>query len=237
MCMKSKSLIESFNFAVEGIIHALKQEKNMKIHITMATIVLVSSLFFDFTKMELLMLFFAISLVIMAELFNTAIERTVDLVTDKYHPLAKAAKDVAAGGVLVAAINSAIVGYLLFFEKITFITDRVILKISNSPIYLTFVALVLVVIATVVIKTIYADQGGTPFQGGIVSGHASVSFCTATIISFIAQNTLVTILAFGLAVLVGESRIEGEIHSLREVIFGGILGSLIGILIFQLTLI
>lgn len=234
--MKSKSLIESFNHAVAGIIHALKQEKNMKIHITMALIVLFSSLFFDFTRIELLMLFFAITLVIMAELFNTAIERTVDLVTDKYHPLAKAAKDVAAGGVLIAAINSVIVGYLLFFEKLVFVTDRVIIKLSNSPIYLTFVALVVVVIFTVIIKTIYTDKGGTPFQGGIVSGHAAISFCVATIITFIARNMLVTILAFGLAVLVGESRIEGEIHSLREVIFGGILGTLIGVLIFQLTL-
>lgn len=234
--MKSKSLIESFNYAVAGIIHALKKEKNMKIHFTMATIVLVSSLFFDFTRIELLILFFAISLVIMAEMFNTAIERVVDLVTDKYHPLAKAAKDVAAGGVLVAAINSVIVGYLLFFEKLALITDRVIIKISNSPIYLTFVALALVVILTVVIKTIYSDKGGSPFQGGIVSGHASISFCTATIISFLAKNTLVTILAFGLALLVGESRIEGEIHSLREVVFGAVLGTLIGILIFQLTL-
>lgn len=234
--MKSKSLIESFNYAVTGIIHALKKEANMKIHFAMAIIVLVSSLFFDFTKIELLMLFFAITLVIMAELFNTAIERTVDLVTDKYHPLAKAAKDVAAGGVLIAAINSVIVGYLLFFEKIAFISDRVIIKISNSPIYLTFVALVLVVILTVIIKTIYSDRGGTPFQGGIVSGHSSISFCIATIIAFISQNMLVTMLAYGLAILVGESRIEGEIHSLREVIFGAILGIIVGILIFQLTL-
>lgn len=234
--MKSKSLIESFNFAVQGIIYALKKERNMKIHFSMATIVIVSSLFFDFTKLELLMLFFAITLVITAELFNTAIEKVVDLVTDKYHPLAKVAKDVAAGAVLIAAINSVIVGYLLFFDKITLLTDKVIFKISDSPIYLTFVALVLVVILTIVFKTIFADLGGTPFQGGIVSGHASVSFCTATIITFLAKNTLVTILAFALAVLVGESRIEGKIHSVREVVFGSVLGVLVGILIFQLTL-
>ena len=234
--MKTKSLIESFNIAVHGIIQALKEERNMKIHIAMAILVLVSSLFFDFTRMELLMLFFAISLVIMAEMFNTAIERVVDLVTDKYHPLAKAAKDIAAGGVLIAAINSVIVGYLLFFEKLVFMSEKVIIKISKSPIHLTFVALILVIILTVLIKTVYSDRGGTPFQGGIVSGHASISFCIATIIAFLSQNILVVLLAYGLAILVGESRIEGEIHSLREVIFGSVLGIIVGILIFQLTL-
>ncbi len=234
--MKTKSLIESFNYAVKGIIYALKKERNMKIHFSMATIVIISSLFFNFTKMELLMIFFAIALVIISELLNTAVEKTVDLITDKYHPLAKVAKDVAAGAVLIAAINSVIVGYLLFFDKITLIGDRVIFKITNTPIHLTFVALALVIILTIVIKTIFSEKGGTPFQGGIVSGHASISFCTATVITFLAKNTLVTILAFGLAILVGESRIEGKIHSVREVIFGGLLGTLIGILIFQLSL-
>ncbi len=60
------------------------------------------------------MLFITIAFVFMAEMINTAIERTIDLVTDEFHPLARIAKDIAAGGVLIAAINALVVGYLLF---------------------------------------------------------------------------------------------------------------------------
>ena len=231
--MKSSSLIDSFNHAVAGIIYALKHERNMKIHFLATILVLGLSLFLDLTKMEFLMIIFSIALVISAELMNTAIERTVDLITDRYHPLAKAAKDIAAGGVLVAAINAGIVGYLIFFEKLNVYTETVIIKVQSSPIYLTFIAILLTVIFTIGIKTIYQARGGTPFQGGIVSGHSAISFCTATIITFLSRNTLVTILSYSLALLVGESRIEGKIHSLSEVVLGAILGILIGIVIFQ----
>ncbi|WP_025641479.1 diacylglycerol kinase [Schnuerera ultunensis] len=232
--MKSRSLIESFNYAVSGIIYTLKTEKNMRIHFIIATIVIILSLFFDFTRLELLILFFSIALVLIAEMINTAIERTVDLITEDYHPLARLAKDIAAGGVLIAALNSLIVGYLLFFDRLNPLTNLVLFKIKNSPIHLTFVALALVVLLTIALKTKYYKGRGTPFQGGTVSGHAAVSFCIATIIAFIANNMLVSTLSYLMAILVGESRIEGRIHSLMEVILGGLLGIIVGILVFQI---
>jgi len=232
--MKSKSLIESFNYAVRGIIYALKSERNMRIHFAVAIGVIFLSLFFDFTKLELLMLFITIAFVFMAEMFNTAIERSVDLFTDEYHQLAKIAKDVAAGGVLIAAINSVVVGYLLFFDRLNPYTNLVLFKLKNSSIHLTFVALVLVMFLTIAFKTIFYRGRGTPFQGGIVSGHSAISFCIATIIAFIANNMLVSTLAFFMAILVGESRIEGKIHSLFEVIVGALLGVIVGVLVFQI---
>ena len=232
--MRSRSLIESFNYAVSGIIYALKTERNMRVHFIIAIIVILLSLFFDFSRVELLLLFFTIALVLMAEMINTAIERTVDLITDDFHPLARLAKDVAAGGVLIAAINSLVVGYLLFFDRLNPYTNLVLFKIKNSSVHLTFVALALVILLTVGIKTIFYKGRGTPFQGGIVSGHAAVSFCIATIIAFEANNILVSTLSFFMAVLVGESRIEGKIHSLFEVISGALLGILVGILVFQI---
>ena len=119
--MKSRSLIESFNYAVSGIIYTLKTERNMKVHLVIAIIVILSSLFFDFSKVELLILFFAIALVLITEMINTAIEKTVDLITDDFHPLARLAKDIAAGAVLIAAINSLIVGYLLFLRIVYYL--------------------------------------------------------------------------------------------------------------------
>lgn len=232
--MKSKSLIESFNYAVNGIIYALKTERNMRIHFVVAIVVIFLSLFFDFTKLELLMLFMTITFVFMAEMFNTAIERTIDLITDEYHQLAKIAKDVAAGGGLIAVINAVVVGYLLFFDRLNPYTNLVLFKLRNSSIHLTFVALALVILLTIIFKTIFFRGRGTPFQGGIVSGHAAVSFCIATIIAFIANNMLVSTLAFFMAILVGESRVEGKIHSLFEVIVGALLGIIVGVLVFQI---
>ncbi len=121
----------------------------------------------------------------MAEMINTAIERTVDLATDEFHPLARLAKDIAAGGVLIAALNSLVVGYLLFFDRLNPYTNLVLFKIKNSPIHLTFIALALVILLTIGLKTkFYKGRGTPPFQGGgTVSGHAAMSFCIATIIA------------------------------------------------------
>lgn len=232
--MKSRSLLESFNYAVNGIIYTLKTERNMKIHFIIAILTIVLSLFFDFTKLELLILFLTICFIFMAEMINTSIERTIDLVTDDYHPLAKLAKDIAAGAVLIAAINSIVVGYLLFFERLNPYTNLVLHKMKNSPIHLTFVALALVILLTIALKTIFYRGRGTAFQGGVVSGHAAASFCIAAAITFLTNNILVSTLAFILAFLVGESRVEGKIHSLGEVIVGAILGIIIGVLIFQI---
>lgn len=231
--MKIKSIIDSFNYAVTGILTAMKTEKNLRFHYIIAILVIVFSLFFDFSRLEFLIMLFAISLVIVSEMINTSIEKAIDIFTKQYHPLAKIAKDIAAGAVLIASMNALVVGYLLFFDRLNPLTNLVLFKIRNSEIHLTFVALILVTFLTIGFKAKYYKGRGTHFQGGTVSGHSAISFCIATIITFIANHILVTTLAYGLAILVGESRIEGRIHSISEVVYGAILGVLIGILVFQ----
>ncbi len=224
--------IKSFNYAVEGVIYTLKKERNMKIHFIIAFVVLISSLFFNFSRLEFLILFSTISIVMIAEMINTAIEKVIDLYTDQYHPLAKISKDVAAGSVLIAALNAVVVAYLLFFDRVNPFASVLILKLKNSPIHLTFISLLLVVIVTVYIKT--KSYSGTPFLGGIVSGHSAIGFAIATSITFLTKDVLVTTLSYGIAVLVAESRVELKIHSIKEVILGAILGTFITILIFQI---
>ncbi len=231
--MKKGSIIGSFNYAVTGIIMALQTEKHMRIHYGIALSVIIASLFFDFTKTEFLILLFAISLVIVTEMINTAIEKAIDMITTDYHPLARVIKDVSAGAVLVASMNSLVVGYLLFFERLNNTADLLLFKIGRSPIYLTFIALLIVILLVIGLKAKLYRGKGTHFQGGAVSGHAAISFCVATIIAFLARHILVTTLAFLLAILVAESRIEGKIHSVSEVVVGSILGSIVGVLIFQ----
>lgn len=231
--MRKNSIIESFNYAVTGIITALKSEKHMRAHYFIAIGVIFSSLFFDFSKLEFLILLFAVSLVLVAEMLNTALEKAIDMITKDYHPLARVAKDVAAGAVLIASMNSLVVAYLLFFDRLNQTADILIVKIRRSPIHLTFVAIFIVVFLVIGFKAKFHKGKGTHFQGGAVSGHAAISFCIATIITFIAGNMLITTLSFLLAILVAESRIEGKIHSISEAVFGSILGTLIGVLVFQ----
>lgn len=229
-----RSIIDSFNFAVSGIILSIKTERNMLIHYIIAILVLLASLFFDFSRMEFLILLFATTLVIVMELMNTAIEKTVDMITEEYHPLAKLVKDISAGAVLIAAINALLVAYLLFFDRLNSLSGIIIFKIRNSSVHLTFVSLILVILLTIGIKARFYRGRGTHFQGGIVSGHSAISFCVATIVAFLSENILVITMTFALAMLVGESRIEGRIHTFSEVVLGGILGIIVAILLFQI---
>ncbi|ASV68961.1 diacylglycerol kinase family protein [Cytobacillus sp. FSL W7-1323] len=115
---KKQSLVSSFYFAFIGVITALKAERNLKIHFVMTVLVIFFGIIFELTKTEWLLISFAIAGMIALELMNTAIERVVDLVTTEQHPLAKQAKDIAAGAVLIYAVLTVIIGLSIFLPKI-----------------------------------------------------------------------------------------------------------------------
>ncbi|MBS5787526.1 MAG: diacylglycerol kinase [Clostridioides difficile] len=228
---KRRGLIKAFNDAIEGILYTFKFERNMKIHYLGSALVLVVSLFLNLSRIEMIMLLLSISLVVVAEMFNTAIEKTIDLVTDEYHVLAKIAKDVAAGGVLVAALNSVVVGYILFFDKLTELSGLFILKLRESELHITLICILLVLLAVVVVKAL--TSSGTPLKGGMPSGHAALAFAIATAITLMTERVVASTLAYIMAVLVAQSRIEGKIHSFWETFAGALLGVLIAVLVFQ----
>ncbi len=113
-----KKLLKSFKYAYQGIITAFKSEQNLKIHSFIALLVIILGFFLKLSYYEWLIIILSIGLVIMAELFNTAIETCVNLVTKKYNETAKKAKDVAAGAVLVMCLFVMIVGLIIFLPKI-----------------------------------------------------------------------------------------------------------------------
>jgi len=113
-----QSWVGTFSNAIAGIIEALKSEKNMRFHLFCSIIVLLVSYYFSITKTEWLFILFAIGGIFALELMNSAIERVVDLVTAEYHPLAKQAKDLAAGAVFVYAVLSVAIGIIIFFPYI-----------------------------------------------------------------------------------------------------------------------
>lgn len=118
MVIKMKKLINSFKYAFEGIFAALKAEKNMKIHIIIMILVIILGIVLKISRIEWIICIILFGFVISLELVNTAIETTVDLITQEKNPKAKIAKDVAAGAVLIASITSAIIGLIIFVPKI-----------------------------------------------------------------------------------------------------------------------
>lgn len=115
---KSRTLMESFAYAISGIIYSFRTQRNLKIHFFAAFLAMAMSWYFGLTSLEVAVVVLAASSVIIAEMINTAIETTVDMITGKYHPLAKIAKNVAAGAVLVAAMSAVVIGCLIFFDRI-----------------------------------------------------------------------------------------------------------------------
>lgn len=115
---KRKKLKNSFKYAFCGIITALKKEQNMKIHFTIAILVIIAGIILKISTIEWIICLILIGIVISLELVNTAIEQVVDIAMPEINEKAKIAKDVAAGAVLMVAIISLICGLIIFIPKI-----------------------------------------------------------------------------------------------------------------------
>lgn len=116
--MKTKKMINSFKNAFNGMIVSFKQERNMKIHISIMFLVILLGIIFKIKMVEWIICIICFALVIGGELFNTAIEITIDIAMPNFNEKAKKAKDISAGAVLVLAIASAIIGFIIFVPKI-----------------------------------------------------------------------------------------------------------------------
>ena len=106
--------IAGFGFAFSGLWHAIRTQVNMKVHISIAIIAVALGIFLHISAVEFALIFVAIAGVLIAEMFNTVIELCIDLASPTYHPLAKTAKDVAAGAVLLSAIMAIIIALFIF---------------------------------------------------------------------------------------------------------------------------
>ena len=229
------TIVESFNFAIEGIIHVLRTQRNMRIHFAVAVAVLIAALVFDISRLELIALLIAISFVLIAEMVNTAIEGAVDVASTSFDPMAKLAKDIGAGAVLIAAINAIAVGYLVFSGQVADESSRLLDRLSEAPAELTLVALVLTTALVIAMKAL--SGRGSPLRGGWPSGHAAVSFAAWMAVTLVLDDTehrfLVSSLALIMALLVAQTRIEAGVHSTLEVASGGLLGALVTLVVFQ----
>ncbi|HVN68966.1 MAG TPA: diacylglycerol kinase [Candidatus Binatia bacterium] len=225
--------LRSFHHAFEGIIYATRTQKNMRVHFLIAALVLLATLILRLDRYYVVATVTLVSLVLSLELMNTAIESLVDLLTVAHHPLAKTAKDAAAGAVLVAAVGAALCAYLIFYQGIISGGARVFAAVQAVPANVALISLAVVAIATVVTKA--RARRGSALQGGAVSGHAALAFAAATMLALFYQKPLAAILAYFVAFLVAQSRVEARIHRPFEVFWGAILGTLAALAIYVLV--
>ena len=111
-------LYKSFGYAFEGIFHTISRERNMQIHCMAAVLVVIFGAALQISREEWFTCLILFAIVMSLECVNTAVEAVVDLATQERHPLAKKAKDAAAGAVLIAAIFAAVIGLWIFVPKL-----------------------------------------------------------------------------------------------------------------------
>ncbi len=114
---KSRNLIQSFKYAINGLVTGFKKERNIKVDFFVACVVIIFGFVFSVSMTEWAVLVLCFTLVLSLEYVNTAIESVVDLASPEIHPLAKVSKDVAAGAVLFAALNAVVIGLIIFLPK------------------------------------------------------------------------------------------------------------------------
>lgn len=233
--MRSRSLLWSFNFAIEGMVYALRTQRNMRLHALAAVIVLTAGVLLGVQRWEMVAILLTIAFVFVTELANTAVEATVDMMVDTYDPMAKVAKDVAAAAVLVASLNAVAVGYLLFFDRAARSLENGFTIVRQAPIHLTVIALALIGMAVILMKAI--TRSNNFLHGGWPSGHTALAVGGAAAIGYTTDSAKAFILALFIAGLVAQSRVESDIHTIPQVALGAAVGMVVSVLVFQLFLV
>jgi len=238
--MSNKHLGESFYHAFEGLSHAIWTQRHVRVQLIIIALTLWLSYMMKLDALHLLFVLSAIAAVMMAELFNTAIEVVVNMITESYHPLAKIAKDVAAAGVLIASMYAFLVGVTVFVpvEGIgNWLAEGKYIRNVSQP-DLAVIVLLAVTVVSIIIPLFKVRMGhGSLMRGGAVSAHTAVAFllCAAIVVKSDFQP-LISLPAFILAILVAQSRVEGKIHTVAEVLWGATVALLVMALLMLIKL-
>jgi diacylglycerol kinase (ATP) len=227
---------EPFKVALNGLVYTFKTQRHMRFHLYVVVVVVLLGIWLNIGHRELLAFLLTISLVIVAEMFNSAIEATVDLISPNYHPLAKFAKDIAAGAVLITTIIALVVGALVILGESRWEAIKTSLTGEGFglPVGWRLILGCLVLFLIVVIGK-GLGQRGQVLQGGLVSGHAAFGFFLAMSTVFLTDNALTVGIAFLLAAIIAQSRFEAKFHSIFELSLGAVVGVMLSLLIFGLV--
>jgi len=232
---KRPDILVPFKNAFSGVVYTFRTQRHMRFHIYVVIIVLLLGTWLNLGLREVLVLLFTVSLVMVAEMFNSAIEATVDLVSPNYHPLAKFAKDIAAGAVLITTFIALVVGALLILGENRWEEIRTSLTATQPALNVVprlLIGMLALFFAVVIGKGL--GKRGEVMRGGLVSGHSAYSFFIASAIVWMSNSIVITSLAIMLACIVAQSRWEAKIHSIFEVTLGAAVGVAFAALLFGL---
>jgi diacylglycerol kinase (ATP) len=219
---KPETWLQTLNCAVEGILHAIRTQRHMRWHTLASLAVLVLAPRFSVTPTEFALLSLAVALVLISELLNTSLESVVDIASPDYHPLARVAKDVAAGAVLVAAFSAAAVGWVVLWPRVEPGVERALVGLNrHEPVRV--VSILLSVLVLVILGKVLAGRG-RPLHGGFPSGHAAVSFAIAALLTLRTEDATTAVLSGLMAMMVSHSRLLLRVHTPVEVVAGAVLG-------------
>ncbi len=227
-----KKWLYSVDNAIEGILYAAKTQRHVRFHLYSASALLLICFTFGISKWEFIILTTMATLVIVAEMINSAIESVVDLVSPHKQERARIAKDIAAGAVLIPSFVSLVAAYFILKPYVSdfYYNGIKIARHSGDDIAVT--SLIIIMIFVVILKA-YLGQVH-PLKGGMPSGHAALSFSLFVSISLTHSSLPVIILSLIFAVIVSASRIFLKIHLFVEVLAGAVLGFVVTFLLFKM---
>ncbi len=234
---KNKTFFSATKNALNGIIHAFKTERNLRIDYLIGALVLIVSLFFDFTKIELICLVITVGFVIFAEMINSTVEYIVNLVKTEYDLNAKAAKDIAAGGVLIASIIAVIVAYILFVDKIKQASTELLAAVLSSKAHMLVTILFIVTILVVILKGVFSKDKDNNYVKAFPSARVAISFALSTYLFIITQNLIVGGVALALSFIVSSIKRENDKTTIIQIVLSALLGILLVVSVYQLTFI
>lgn len=228
--MKPENWFESANCAIEGILWSTSSQRHLRYHFFAAMVVLLLALFLRLSALDFILLTFAVTLVLFAELMNTALEVIVDLVSPDFHPLARRAKDVAAGAVLVASCGAIIMGFFAFSHYLFPPLETELGRSAPIAPILPVISLLIVVIVVVLTKARFGR--GRPLMGGMPSGHAAAAFSVTMSVVLAQTGLVISLLVLLIALLVSLSRYHLKIHTVMEIISGAAIGVSVTLILY-----
>ena len=212
--------------------YVIKNERNMRVHFFFAFLTLLVAAFIGVNRTEWMILATTVSLVLVLEMINTAIEETLDIFIKEHHKTVRMIKHIGAGAVLVTAVNALVIAFFIFSRYISPSFSLVSQQVRYAPWQTMFISLLVVIFLVVGGKAF--GKHGTPFRGGLVSGHSAIAFSFWAVILLTQSDPFLIGVTFLLSALVAQSRIRARIHSVPEIVLGALVGFCSTVLLFKL---
>ncbi len=222
----------SANFAIEGILHAAKTQRHLRYHYITAAAVLLLSYILGVSRTEFLIIALAVIAILLAEMFNTAIEALVDMVSPEQSEKARVVKDIAAGAVLVTAFGVAVIGYIILFPYLKAAFDSGISIARHTKDEIALIAFIVVLILVIIAKAYFGK--GLPLRGGMPSGHAALAFSAWVAVTYITGNFVASLITFAVSVVIAHSRVGAGAHTVWEAVLGSLMGAAVTFILFAI---